>query len=404
MTDTVQDGAIGERLDFPMRRSCPVAPPPEYARLRQGPPRKVRVRNGSELWLLTRYEDVALALKDPRCSMDELQPGFPQRLNSSVVIPRAQSFWRMDPPEHTRLRKMAMPEFTLRGARRWRPAIEELTERLLDEFLAGPNPADLVAGFALQLPARVIARIFGVPETDTEFFTDCTRRLLAQDGDPDDVFRSVVEVTEYLDRLGRQRAADPKDDLISRLEREHVATGEIEHEEAVAIARMMLIAGHETTAKQIALSVLILLENPDQRAQLEADPTLMPAAIDELLRFWSISEDNVVRCAIEDFELSGAQIKSGDGMILAIPAANHDETVFPDPDRFDIHRDASKHIAFGSGPHYCPGATLATQEVEIALTRVFARMPQLALAVPFEELRFTFPTLVYGLRELPVTW
>ncbi|MGN5380629.1 cytochrome P450 [Streptomyces lasalocidi] len=183
-----------------------------------------------------------------------------------------------------------------------------------------------------------------------------------------------------------------------------MAADELTHADLVAMARFFLVAGHETTAHQISLSVLSLLRDPAQLSALRADPALYRSAVEELLRYWSISQDNQVRAAVDDVELSGAVIRKGDGVIVAIPAANHDESVYPGAGRVDIRRDASGHLAFGFGAHLCPGASLARMELEVCLSALFARFPTLRLAVPPEEVRFRENTIVYGLEELPVTW
>lgn len=387
---------------WPMPRSCPYAPPDAYAELRERPPLRVRIRGG-EAWLVTRHADVRRVLNDHRFSADDQQPGFPIRIQLPPE-PGVMSFSRMDDPEHGRLRRMAMTEFTARRTRALRPEVELLVEQLLDELAAGPRPVDLVANFAVRLPSLVIARMLGVPEEDEADFTEQSRVILSQEAGPEETYAAFVEMSQFLDRLVAQRTATPRDDLISRLATRYVASGELTHEDLVAMARFILVAGHETTAHQISLSVLSLLRDPDQLAELRADPGLFKPAVEELLRYWSISQDNQVRAAVDDVELSGARIRKGDGVIVAIPAANHDESVYPGAARLDIRRDASGHLAFGFGAHLCPGASLARMELEVCLSALFTRFPTLRLAVPPQEVRFRENTIVYGLEELPVTW
>ncbi|MGW1914658.1 cytochrome P450 [Streptomyces sp. NPDC002076] len=387
---------------WPMPRSCPYTPPDAYAELRERPPLRVRIRGG-EAWLVTRHADVRRVLNDHRFSADDQQPGFPIRIQLPPE-PGVMSFSRMDDPEHGRLRRMAMTEFTARRTRALRPEVELLVEQLLDELAAGPRPVDLVANFAVRLPSLVIARMLGVPEEDEADFTEQSRVILSQEAGPEETYAAFVEMSQFLDRLVAQRTATPQDDLISRLATRYVASGELTHEDLVAMARFILVAGHETTAHQISLSVLSLLRDPDQLAELRADPGLFRPAVEELLRYWSISQDNQVRAAVDDVELSGARIRKGDGVIVAIPAANHDESVYPGAARLDIHRDTSGHLAFGFGAHLCPGASLARMELEVCLSALFTRFPTLRLAVPPQEVRFRENTIVYGLEELPVTW
>ncbi|MGJ5755157.1 cytochrome P450 [Streptomyces puniciscabiei] len=394
-----------EILDFPMPRTCPMAPPPAYTELRGGPPRKVRLPDGTHAWILTRHADVRAAMGDPRMSMDEANPDMPHRL-LVPRIPRLFSFIRMDEPEHGRLRRMVTSEFTARSVKEMRPRIQEIVDRLIDDMERLPRPVDLVTEFAIPLPCLVIARIFGVPDEDIGLLKEQTTIGLSQDVTPEQAIAAQIGMSEYLDRLARRKAAEGGgDDLIGRLCSEYLATGALSHEDLVGMVRLVLVAGHETSANQLGLSILSLLQNPDQLAEIKADPSLIRGAVEEMLRFWAISQDNIVRVAAADMELGGVHIAKGDGVVLAIPAANHDEDVFPDAARFDIHRqEAHQHLTFGHGAHYCLGATLATAELELALTTLFERLPGLRLAVPEEELSFRDTSLVYGLNKLPVTW
>ena len=388
--------------DWPMPRSCPYAPPDAYAPLRDEAPSRVRIRGG-EAWLVTRHADVRQVLNDNRFSADDQQPGFPIRIQLPPE-PGVMSFSRMDDPEHGRLRRMALTEFTARRTRALRPEVELLVEGLLDELARGPKPVDLVANFAIRLPSLVIARMLGVPERDEADFTEQSQVILSQEAGPEETYAAFVAMTRFLDGLVAQRIAEPRDDLISRLATRYVSAGELTHEELVAMARFILVAGHETTAHQISLSVLSLLRDPAQLAELRADESLFKPAVEELLRYWSISQDNQVRAAVAEVELGGATIRKGDGVIVAIPAANHDESVYPGADRVDIHRNAAGHLAFGFGAHLCPGASLARMELEVCLKALFTRFPGLRLAVAPEDVRFRENTIVYGLQELPVTW
>jgi cytochrome P450 len=385
-----------------MPRSCPFSPPDAYAELRRKPPVKVRLRTG-EAWLVTRYDDMRQVLTDARFSSDDTLPGFPVRIQLPPA-PRVMSFTRMDNPEHGRLRRMVMPEFTARRTRALRPQVEVLVDRLLDELASGPRPADLVASVSVPLPSLVIARMLGVPEKDELDFTEVSQAVLAQDATPEQVYAAFVELTDYLSRLITSKRNEPRDDLLSRLATQYVATGELSHDDLVAMARLLLVAGHETTAHQLSLSVLSLLRHPDQLAELRENPDLYRPAVEELLRYWSITQDNQVRVATADVEVGGARMSTGDGVILAYPSANHDETVFPGGDRVDIHRDASQHIAFGYGPHLCPGGPLARMELEVCLRALFHRFPNLRLADVPTPVTFRESTINYGLISLYVDW
>ncbi|MEW2621339.1 cytochrome P450 [Streptomyces sp. NPDC048106] len=391
-----------ELPEWPMPRSCPFSPPDQYAALRERPPVKVRIRGG-EAWLVTRHDHARLVLNDPRFTADDQHPGFPVRVRLPPA-PRMMSFNRMDDPDHERLRRMGTTEFTARRTRRLRPWVEEIVGRLLDELEKGPNPADLVTGFSLRLPSLVIGRLLGVAEGDEAVLARQTETVLSQEAEPERIQDAYLGMTQYLDRLATDRERSPRDDLVSRLATRYVATGELSHEDLVAMARMFLVAGHETTAHQITLSVLSLLRAPEQLAELRRDPGLYPAAVEELLRYWSIPQDNQARAAAVDVHLDGADIRKGDGVIVAIPGANHDESVFPGAANLDVRRDAHGHVAFGHGKHLCLGAPLARMELEIALRSLFSRFPALRLAVEPQRVAFRENSIVYGIKELPVAW
>jgi cytochrome P450 len=294
--------------------------PPALAEFRQGPPRKVALRGDQQAWLIARHADVRVALAEPRLSVDDQHPNWPNRLLFPVP-PRAVSFCRMDEPEHGLYRKTVASEFTTRRTREMRPGIQAIPDGLLNAMDDGPKPADMYSAFALALPCMVIARVFGIPDEDMKEFKANTSALLNQN-EPEAAFGAFVATTAYLDKPARVRERVPQDDLLSRLAVRHVRTGELSHDDFVAMARLMLVAGHETTANQLALSILTLIDRPDVRAELEGDPQLLTPVVDELLRYWSISQDNVVRVAAENLDIGGA---AGDAVIISIPGANHDE-------------------------------------------------------------------------------
>jgi cytochrome P450 len=215
-----------------------------------------------------------------------------------------------------------------------------------------------------------------------------------------------MELSGYLDDLVREKELRPTDDITSRLATEYVATGELEHDDLVAMVRLILVAGHETTANQISLSILLMLQQPQIVTMLLGHPEHTEPVIEELLRYWSIPQENQVRTTLRETELgAGVRACPGDGIVLAIPSANHDETVFADPTRFDPTRDNRTQLAFGHGAHYWPGAPPARLELAVALPALFRRLPRLRLAVDdIADLPFRYDTVAYGLDELPVTW
>ncbi|TVZ83681.1 cytochrome P450 [Streptomyces sp. BK340] len=393
-------------LDWPFARTEDGNPPPVLAELRQAPPCVVRIPAGvadSRLaWLVTRYDDVRQALSDPRLSADETLPGAPVRIQLPPGS-NPSSFLRQDDPEHARLRGMIQTEFTYRRVKRLREPIQRLVDELLDELAVQPQPADLHAVFSRALPTLVIARLLGVPEEDSPFFIEKTRVIISQE-DPAVSLAAFVEMSEYLAKLALRKLADPGDDLISRLAVNHHATGALTLDELVGIARLVLVAGHETTTNQIALNVLALLRDDELRARVAADDgALIPNFIEESMRYWSISQDAMVRLAIEDMELGGVAVEKGDAVVISVPAGNHDESVFACPHRIDPHRDTSGHLQWGFGPHYCQGAPLARLEMELALRSLLRRFPALRLAADPRTL-FRRESVFHGVNRLPVTW
>ncbi|MFR9732053.1 cytochrome P450 [Saccharopolyspora sp. MS10] len=389
---------------FPVARRCPYEPPDEYARLRDSEPiSRVTIPTGREAWVLTRHEDVRFMLADPRFSADRRNPDFPflvegQQESISSFRPNMLS---MDAPEHGPARRGVLGEFTVRRMQALRPRVQAIVDGCLDEILAGPRPADLVSALALPVPSLVICELLGVPYADHEFFQDRASAMLRRTTPTPERVRAAGEIRGYLGDLITAKRSDPGDDLLSR----QLAKPEPdEHEDLVATATLLLVAGHETTANMISLGTLTLLENPEELAAIRQDPARTPAMVEELLRYLTIVETVTSRVATEDVEVGGTLIRAGEGVIALGHTANHDPGTFPEPDRFDIERGARNHVAFGYGPHQCLGQNLARLELEIVFDALFRRIPGLRLAAPRAELPFKDDAVIYGLYSLPVDW
>ena len=411
MTDIVATPQTGtpetaQAPAFPNDRTCPYQLPEQYNKLRDeaGSLQRVTLYDGRPAWVVTKHDTARRLLADPRMSADRTHDDFPATSPRFAGIrDRRPAFISMDPPEHGAKRRMLISEFTLKRIRGMRPEIERMVHGFIDDMLASGPPADLVTAFALPVPSMVICQLLGVPYADHDLFQGASRRLL-QSTTADGTLAARDELTSYLDGLVTRLQAEPAPGLLSSLIAEQLAHGEIDREELVSTAVLLLVAGHETTASMTSLSVITLLEHPDQHAALRADPGLIPGAVEELLRYLAIADIAGGRIAKADIEIDGQLIKAGDGVIVSNSIANRDDAVFDDPDTFDVRRSARHHIAFGYGVHQCLGQNLARLELEVILTALLDRVPTLRLAVPVERLTLRPGTTIQGVNELPVTW
>ncbi|MFJ2607482.1 cytochrome P450 [Streptomyces sp. NPDC091279] len=411
MADTLTGTAPeagGTVPEFPMAREsrCPFDPPPALKELQsQAPLVKVRLWDGSESWLVTRYADQRALLGDARVSADTDQPGYPTKASPEGGEGKL-SFIMMDDPEHARLRRMVTAPFAVKKIEAMRPAVQRIVDELIDDMLAKGGPLDLVDAFALPIPSLVICELLGVPYEEHEFFQENTKTMVRTTATPQERGVATREVAGYLATLIGKRIADPKDDLISSIAA-RVPAGELTHEEATQMALLLLIAGHETTANMIALGTLALLQNPDQLKLLREsdDPKLVASAVEELLRYLHITHLGRRRAVTEDIEIAGQVIKAGEGVIMVNEIGNRDPEVFEDPDRLDITRDARRHVAFGFGVHQCLGQPLARMELQVVYSTLYKRIPTLKLAADsLDDVRFKNDAFIYGVHELPVTW
>jgi pentalenic acid synthase len=406
MTETVTTPQTEGAPAFPNDRTCPYQLPEGYARLRDEPDalQRVTLFDGRPAWVVTRHETARKLLADPRLSADRTNEDFPATSpRFQGIRERRKAFISMDPPEHGPKRRMLISEFTVKRIKGMRPDIERIVHGFIDDMLAAGPPADLVSRFALPVPSMVICQLLGVPYADHEFFQDASRRLL-QSTDVAGTRAARDDLAGYMDELITKLQAEPAPGLLGNLIADQLANGEIDRDELVSTALLLLVAGHETTASMTSLSVITLLEHPDQHAALRADPSLIPGAVEELLRYLAIADIAGGRVATADIEIDGQLIRAGDGVIVTNSIANRDGTVFEDPDTFDVHRSARHHIAFGYGVHQCLGQNLARLELEVILTALFDRIPTLRLAVGVDELTLRPGTTIQGVNELPVTW
>jgi cytochrome P450 len=392
---------------FPMARAggCPFDPPPEL--LERDPVSRVRIWNGETPWLVTGYDEQRAVLADQRFSADTTKEGYPHASSSIAARRRTfRAFISMDDPEHDRHRRMLTRNFMVKRVETMRPRVQEIVDGLIDDMLAGPQPADLVSAFALPVPSLVICELLGVPYADHDFFQKCSRTIISRESPPEEAIAANESLREYLLELIAAKQKAPTDDLIGRLVSGQVAAGELTVHEAADMSVLMLIAGHETTANMIALGTLALLEHPDQLAELREtqDKALVANAVEELLRYLNIVHSGRRRVAVADAEVGGHLVRAGEGIILANDAGNRDDSAFPDPDVLDIHRKARHHVAFGYGVHQCLGQPLARMELQVVYSTLYKRIPTLRLAIPLEDVQFKHEMAVYGVHSLPVAW
>lgn len=391
---------------FPFARDArrPLDLPPEYARLRaERPVQKVTTPAGDTAWLVSRYADVRALLADAeRFSAEVMNPGYPRYL--FPVDPQPGAFVTVDPPDHTRYRRMIMSMFTKKKAEEVRPSAQQLVDERIDAILKMPQPVDLVTHFARPIPLTVVCELLGVPYKDRMAFGRWINTLVETTSSQAHRNAAAGALFGYLTKLVAQKEKEPTDDVLGRLVSNQMAAGELKREEAVVIGMMLLSAGYDTTASSIALSILTLLEHPEQLAKLRENPDLIVGAVEELLRHQNVMQCGVGRVAKVDLEIAGQPIRAGEGIIALLSSADRDESVYADADTLDITRKDSTPLAFGHGIHSCIAKFLSRVELQVALLTLITRIPTLALAKPAEELRFRDGAIVYSLRELPVTW
>ncbi|SDH80452.1 Cytochrome P450 [Sinosporangium album] len=387
---------------LPTERSCPFSPPDETARLRVEEPVVQRTvpQTGQALWLVTRHDLVRQVLADTRWSSevdsDANRNDFGDRPGQDGM------FLLQDPPRHTHYRRMLTGKFTLARMNALRPLIEQIVADQLDELEKSPRPADLVSRFALPVPSLVICELLGVPYSERDRFQETSQVLLSLTATLDEMQAAGEEVEGFVTEFVARQRVEPGDALIGDLIRTHGQ--DLRDDEIVQIAMLLLIAGHETTSNMIGIGALLLLRNPDQAALIRDGAPEAKGAVDELLRYLSIVDMFTLRRASQELTLNGQVFAPDEFVTTSLAAANRDPALCNDPDTLDITRPKVPHVAFGFGPHQCLGQNLARMELEIAYTGLFRRFPDLALAVPLEEVPFRTDMAIYGVHSLPVTW
>jgi cytochrome P450 len=391
-----------EGLRFPFETSRLFDPPAEWRELREScPVARADLPTGDRAWLVTRYEDVRAVLNDPRLSRAATTRPDAPRLGPAR--PEPDSIMAMDPPDHTRLRRLLAPAFTGRQAERLRPRIARTAERLLDDMAEIGPPVDLVEHLARPLPIITICELLGVPDEDRESFKEWTDAALTLAPHAAGAVTGARErLADYLRHLIAEKQHRPGDDLLGTL----IAAREedrLRPAELVTVAATLITAGYHTVANSLANSVLALLRHPEQLDPLRGGP-FPPQAVEELLR-WTPGpvSGGTIRIATQEVKVGSTVVRPGEAVIPSTASANRDAEAFEDPDALDLSRAENRHIAFGHGIHRCLGAPLARVELHVAFDALLRRFPGLRLAVAEEEL--TWGTgMIRGVTELPVAW
>ncbi|KJK59401.1 cytochrome P450 family protein [Saccharothrix sp. ST-888] len=374
-----------------------------YAALRAtAPVQRITGPDGLPFWLVTRYQDVRELLTDPRLSLDR-RNAVPGNYRGLALPPALDAnLLNMDPPDHTRIRRLVSQAFTPRRIEQLRAPIQRTADELLDR-IEPLGRADLVADYAGPFPIAVICDLLGVAAEDRRDFRAWTDAIITPDpAQPQQAKAAVAGMLEFFARLIARKRAEPGDDLLAAMITARDEGDRLSEDELTSLAFLILFAGYENTVQLIGNSVLALLDHPEQLAELRCDPALLPAAVEELTRYDTPAPLAIRRFPLEDVTVGEVTIPAGETVLLALGSANRDPGHYDRPDRLDLHRQDSAHLSLGHGIHYCIGAPLARMETGIALAALLRRFPGLALDVPRDSLRWRPSIRARGLLALPV--
>ncbi|MBJ8108360.1 MULTISPECIES: cytochrome P450 family protein [Bacillus] len=361
-------------------------------------------------WLITRYEDALPLLKDNRLKKDAANV-FPQdTTNMYLSVDNSDHLTthmlNSDPPNHSRLRSLVQKAFTPKMITQLDGRIQRIADDLIRE-IERKGTLNLVDDYSFPLPIIVISEMLGIPKEDQAKFRIWSHAVIASPETPEEIKETEKQLSEfitYLQYIVDIKRKDPKEDLVSALILAENEGHKLSAPELYSMIMLLIVAGHETTVNLITNTVLALLENPNQLQLLKDNPKLIDSAIEEGLRYYSPVEVTTARWAAEPFQIHEQTIQKGDMVVIALASANRDETIFENPDVFDITRENNRHIAFGHGSHFCLGAPLARLEAKIAITTLFNRMPALQLKGNREDIKWQGNYLMRSLEELPLTF
>ncbi|PEN79671.1 cytochrome P450 [Bacillus toyonensis] len=361
-------------------------------------------------WLITRYEDALPLLKDNRLKKDQANV-FPQDTKNMYLSVDNSDYLtthmlNSDPPNHSRLRSLVQKAFTPKMISQLDGRIQRIADDLISE-IERKGTLNLVDDYSFPLPIIVISEMLGIPKEDQAKFRIWSHAVIASPETPEEIKETEKQLSEfitYLQYIVDVKRKNPKEDLVSALILAENEGQKLSARELYSMIMLLIVAGHETTVNLITNTVLALLENPKQLQLLKDNPKLIDSAIEEGLRYYSPVEVTTARWAAEPFQIHDQTIQKGDMVIIALASANRDETVFENPEVFDIMRENNRHIAFGHGSHFCLGAPLARLEAKIAITTLFKRMPELQIKGDREDIKWQGNYLMRSLEELPLTF
>ncbi|TDV57675.1 cytochrome P450 [Actinophytocola oryzae] len=391
-----------ETRQYPFSQSDRLDVDPLFAVLRREEPLcRVQMPYGEPAWLATRYADVKVVLGDARFSRAAATGRDQPRIRAHAGPPG--NIMSLDPPEHSRLRRLVMSAFTMRRVEALRPRAQEIADGLVDRMIADGSPGELVEGFALPLPITVICELLGVPVEDRREFRVWSDAFLSTTKfTPQEVADNVGQLREYMTGLIADRRRRTRDDLLSALVIARDQDDRLSEDELLSMAEAILVAGHETTASQIPNFVWVLLRNPAHLAALRENPDLVAKAVEELMRWVPLGiGGSTARYALEDVELGGVTVRAGEPVVVALNSANRDESVFTEPDSIDFARADAPHVGFGFGAHHCLGAPLARMELQVALRTLVTRLPGLREA---GEVRWKSGLATRAPEHFPIAW
>jgi len=391
--------------------SLPTMPFPQLASLilapllralqAERPMTRVRTPAGDEAWLVTRHAEVRALFSDRRLGRSHPNPEHAPRISNAILLGGPMGNYATEQSDHARMRALLTPFFSAKRMEALRPRVEAMVDQFLDALAARTPPVDLHEALSFPLPVMVICELLGVPFADRERF-----RIWSTDiGDLYDRTRASASMSSlhaYIEELVVRKRAQPEDDVLSGLCA--VGDGSLSTEQIAGLGAGLLFAGHETTVVRIDVGTLLFLTHPDQREALLSDPELVATAVEEILRLSSTGSSAIPRYAREAIAIGDVTVQPGEALLLSTGAANRDERIFGEPDRFAIERQPNPHLTFGYGSYFCIGAPLARIELQAVFARLLSRFPTLRLAIPPDAIRFRTHVLTGGLYELPVTW